>query len=258
MDVPPPIFQVIPAATFPVVRTQTKLWSRDLAELSLGFVLVLLALWSEKQTQLILGAIAFAWMVIATIRSHASAAELGLSLSGTRRSLWVIGIAALLAVLGAWIAVREHTFHAVFRHYAVVWSFAAYIVWALMQQFILQDFFLLRLLRILPTRTNAVIAAALLFAIAHLPNPLLVIATVVWGLVACALFLRYRNLYVLGVAHAIFGMCLAVTIPSTVHHDMRVGLGYFHWHAGPPRHQRNHNNQIVSTEACVIADATSR
>jgi len=61
----------------------------------------------------------------------------------------------------------------------LVFHGGGYIVWALMQQFILQDFFLLRLLRILPTRTNAVIAAALLFAIAHVPNPLLVTATVV-------------------------------------------------------------------------------
>ena len=110
------------------------------------------------------------------------------------------------------------------------WGFLAYIVWALIQQFILQDFFLARLLRITPRRALAVIAAGLLFALAHVPNPLLVIATVVWGIVACALFLRYRNLYVLGLAHAILGMCIAVAVPNAVHHHMRVGLGYLRWH----------------------------
>jgi len=196
--------------------------------------------------------------VITTVRSRTSAAELGLRFSGMRRCLWIVAVAALLAAAGVWIAVREHTFHAVFRHHAVEWSFLAYIVWALMQQFILQDFFLLRLLRITPARSGAVIAAAVLFAIAHIPNPLLVVATLVWGVAACALFLRYRNLYMLGVAHAIFGMCLAVTIPAAIQHDMRVGIGYLRWHPAPAQHQRNHNNQIVSTDACVIADATSR
>lgn len=236
---------------------RSRILSHDLLVLSVAFVLVLLTLWSEKQTQLILGAIAFAWMLIATIGSKASAVELGLSFSRTCRCLWVVAMAALLAGLGVWLAVREHTFHAVFRHHAVELSFLVYIVWALMQQFILQDFFLLRLLRISPTRAGAVIAAALLFAIAHIPNPLLVIATLVWGIASCALFLRYRNLYMLAVAHAIFGMCVAVTIPNVVHHDMRVGLGYLRWHAPVP-HQRNHNSQMVSTDACVIADATSR
>ena len=257
MDVTQPILR---SAAIPLARAKpsSPSRSRDLAELWIGFFLVLLALWCERPVQLIVGAIAFAWMLIATIRSRASAAELGLSFSGTRRCLWIVGVAALLAASGVWIAVREHTFRAVFRHYAVAWSFLAYIVWALLQQFILQDFFLLRLLRIAPARSAAVLAAAVLFAVAHIPNPLLIVATLVWGVAACALFLRYRNLYVLAIAHAIFGMCLAVTIPNALHHDMRVGLGYLHWHPAPAQHQRNHNNQIVSTDACVMADATSR
>jgi len=134
-------------------------------------------------------------------------------------------------VLGVWVSVRLGTFHAVFRNHALEWGFVAYIGWALVQQFILQDFFLARLLRLTRTRTVAVLSAGLMFAIAHVPNPVLVIATVVWGTVACTLFLRYRNLYVLALAHAILGMCIAVAVPNHLHHHMRVGLGYVHWHA---------------------------
>jgi hypothetical protein len=108
----------------------------------------------------------------------------------------------------------------------------------------------------LPTRSSAVIVAATLFAIAHLPNAFLMVVTLVWGVTACALFLRYRNLYSLGVAHGIVGLCLAIAIPNAVHHQMRVGLSYFKWHA--PQIQRNQSSHMASTEAWVTADATSR
>ena len=127
-----------------------------------------------------------------------------------------------------------------------------------MQQFILQDFFLARLLRLLSTRTAAVLTAAVLFAVAHLPNPLLMVATLAWGIAACALFLRYRDLYSLGIAHGILGLCLAIAIPNTVHHQMRVGLGYVRWHATKAEVHRSQIDQIVSTDAWVMADATNR
>jgi len=82
------------------------------------------------------------------------------------------------------------------------------------------------------------------------PNPLLVVATVVWGIVACALFLRYRNLYVLGLAHAILGMCIAVAVPNTVHHHMHVGLGYLRWHVPQaPAHAENKQSRLGENNA---------
>lgn len=217
------------------LAAQPKTWksrigSPDFVEVSAGFVLVLLALWSSRLMQLLLGGTAFLWMVLVTLRSRPHAAQLGLRLSGMRRTLWIVGVAVVLAIMGVWTSVRLHTLHAVFRNFRVEWAFLAYIVWAMMQQFMLQDFFLTRLTRIVPTRTAAVVIAGLLFAVAHVPNPLLVVATLIWGIVACALFLRYRNLYVLGLAHAILGMCIAVAVPNAVHHQMRVGLGYLQWH----------------------------
>lgn len=215
----------------------SRLRSRALVEVSVGFVLILLALWSDKFWQLLLGSVVFVWILFTTLSARPSAAELGLRISGMRRSLWIVGVATIAAAFGFWTSVRMHTFHAVFRNFAVEWGFLAYIVWALAQQFIVQDFLLLRLLPLFRTRTAAVIVAGLLFAAAHIPNPLLVVATVIWGIAASALFLRYRNLYALGLAHAIFGMCLAVCVPNSVHHQMRVGIGYLRWHAAPAHQQ---------------------
>ena len=68
--------------------------------------------------------------------------------------------------------------------------------------------------------------AASLFAAAHLPSPILTVLTLVWGSAACLLFLKYRNLYTLGIVHAILGVTVAVSLPAPVIRNMRVGLGY--------------------------------
>ena len=132
-----------------------------------------------------------------------------------------------------------------------------------MQQFLLQSYFLLRFLRLLPGKTAPILAATGIFALAHLPNPILTPITLVWGAIACVLFLRYRNIYTLGLAHGIMGLCVAVTVPNSLHHHMRVGLGYLRYHprvqnrriADRSSHHRSQSDQSVSTDACVIAEA---
>jgi hypothetical protein len=49
------------------------------------------------------------------------------------------------------------------------------------------------------------------------------------GIAACTLFLRYRNLYALGLAHGILDLCIAISVPDAVTHHMMVGLGYLHY-----------------------------
>ncbi len=131
-----------------------------------------------------------------------------------------------------------------------VWG---YLIWAVMQQFLLQIYFLLRLVRLLPGKVAPVVAAAGLFSLAHLPNPVLAPVTLVWGIAACFLFLRYRNIYALGLAHGILGLCVAVIVPDSIQHHMRVGIGYYRYHP-----HRNHIDQIVSTDAWVMADDPTR
>jgi membrane protease YdiL (CAAX protease family) len=65
--------------------------------------------------------------------------------------------------------------------------------------------------------------------VAHLPNPVLTVITLVCGLASCLFFLRYRNLWPLAVAHAILGIAIAITIPSSIDHNMRVGISYLTW-----------------------------
>ena len=204
--------------------------TRDLAELAIGYGLILATIWTPNPAQRILYWTAFAWIAVTAFLRRKQTAPNGLGFRGLLPSLWIAAavVAVFLAAIG--LAKHLHTLHPLYGPLPVIVHIAGYALWALMQQFILQVYVLLRFLRLGMRRTPAVALATVLFAIAHIPNPVLVSLTLVWGAISCLLFLRYRNLYALALAHGILGMCLAVTVPNYIHHHMRVGLGYLEYH----------------------------
>lgn len=229
----------------------------DLLDLAVGYALILAALWTPRPWQFALDWSALAWVVLATVLSFDGWAAMGLRGGGFLRSLWVAGVALLLAAGAVAVSARLHTLHVPDTPLLFLRRFWMYAVWALLQEFLLLDFFLLRLLRLLPGRMAAVLATAALFTVAHIPNSVLLPLVAVWGLVACAVFLRHRNLYALGLAHALLGICVAVTVPSAADHHMRVGLGYLTYRPHAAHHWKN-SPQSVSTVACVSAEAPTR
>jgi membrane protease YdiL (CAAX protease family) len=199
---------------------------RDLAELIVGYGLILAVIWTQGNEQRALYWAAFAWIAATAWLRRNQTRPNGLGLHGLLRSLWIVPAAVGLFLLGIWIADRLHTLHQLYGPLPVVLHVAEYSFWALMQQFILQVYVLLRLLRLGLRRGPAIAVAALLFAVAHIPNPVLVPAVLIWAAICCWLYLRYRNLYPLAVAHALLGMCLAFAVPNAINRHMRVGLGY--------------------------------
>jgi hypothetical protein len=151
---------------------------------------------------------------------------MGLGKVNLRQSIWIAGAALAIASISVLLAVRLHTLQLPVDRVWFVRHYGAYVVWALVQQVGLQCFFFSRLLRLLPDEISAAAMAAVLFAGAHLPSPILMLATLVLGFVACMLFLRYRDVYSLAIAHAILGIAIGITIPGAVDHNMRVGLRY--------------------------------
>jgi hypothetical protein len=239
------------------VFTAAQLRSRDFLELVFGYVLILAALWSPNEIQRILFVFALVFIFATTFLSHPTDSQsLGLRISAPGRPVWIVLVAGTLAVCAFWVSSRLGSLHVPSHIIPPGIRFWLYLAWSFLQQFILQDFFLLRLLRLLPSKNVAVLTSGFLFATAPLPNPVLAPATLVWGLAACALFVRYRDLYSLGLTHAIFGITLAMTVPNSIHHQMRVGLGYLQYREPP--HYRNQSSHIVSTDAWVIADAMIR
>lgn len=212
---------------------------RALFELATAYLLILTVIWTPRPWQARIYFVAAAFIAWATWRSWAGLAAMGWSGRNLLRSAWIIGAAALVSALAIASAVHLGTLHAPITPTLFAKRFIGYIVFACIQQFLLQDFFLLRLLAGGRTRRNAVLAAATIFAVAHLPSPILAVLTFVWGVIATAWFLRYRSLYALAVAHMILGVTLAICIPGPTIRNMRVGLSYLTYRA-PNAHHLNH------------------
>lgn len=232
---------------------------RDLIELALAFGLIMLVIWTPRPWQRLFWPVAALSVAGIIAMSFDGRKAMGLHAANFFRSLWVVGVAALLAGVAVVLAARFHTLHPPGGPLSFVQDYWAYALWSAVQQFLLQCFFLSRLARVLPSPRQAAWAAAALFAVAHLPNPILTALTIVWGAAACMIFLRYRNLYPLAIAHAILGITIAITIPGTVDHNMRVGLGYLTYRHG---HRRpihlSQSDQSASTVAWVTAEAPTR
>lgn len=203
----------------------------DLLALAVGYVLILAALWTPRPWQDWLGWSALAWVALQTALNFKSWESLGLARRGFWRSAWMIG-AAVLVSLGAALASAKlgglHTLHGPEMFVSRFWLYG---VWAFVQEFLLLAFFLRRLLRLLGSRSEAMLLTAALFAGCHIPNPVLMPLAAAWGLIAGAAFLRWRNLYPLWISHAILGVCIAISVPGPIDHNMRVGLGYRNYHA---------------------------
>jgi len=190
----------------------------------------MVTLWLPTHEQLIFGPIALLSPLAMVLWKRPRLNELGLGYRGLLRSLWILPAAVGLSILGILLAQNLGTFHELYQ--ADLRHVGGYVAWTLYQQFLLQDYFVPRLTRLLNSNLAIGFAAAL-FANAHLPNLPLVAATLVWGAVSCVLFRRYRNLYMLGLAQGLLGLCFAVCIPDAMIHHMRVGLGYWRYHPVP-------------------------
>ena len=226
--------------TLDETRTNPRTRKRALVELAVAYVLILAVIWSPRPVQRVLWLIAVAGVATMMARSWDGRRAIGLHTRNFWQSMWVPVAALTIAATAIVISIHLHSLRlphppstgmgssddAFGFAMLFVRTYWAYALWTFVQQFLLQGFFLLRLLQLVPGPKAAAFTAATLFALAHIPNPILSVATLAWGFAACIIFLRYRNLYPLAIAHAIFGITLAIAIPGPIIRNMRVGLGY--------------------------------
>jgi hypothetical protein len=212
----------------------TKRKTRPFLELSIGYGLILATIWTPRPLQRWLYLAAVVWILVTTVAAFPGWAAMGFRRGGFFSSLWVVFAALAIAAAAVTVAVNIHTLRHPISARGWVMTFGGYTAWSFVQQFLLQGYFLFRLVRLLPRREWAALAAAGIFAAAHLPNPILTPVTLIWGICACFVFLRCRNVYPLAAAHAILGITVAITIPGPVVRNMRVGLGYLRYHMPHP------------------------
>jgi membrane protease YdiL (CAAX protease family) len=194
-------------------------------EVVVGYSLIEAALWTAGDLRRFWSIATVIWIVGLIVYRGQSLRELGLDWTAPLHSLWVIPAAAMISGAMLFGGHLAGTLHPYVVNRGFFSAALGYLFWALQQELMLQSFFFNRLERALGSG-KAVWVAAGLFALAHLPNPVLVPATLIGGFVFCKLFRRYRNIYTLVVAQTILGICLAAAVPNTVHHHMRVGIGY--------------------------------
>jgi membrane protease YdiL (CAAX protease family) len=196
-----------------------------------GFVLLEVSLWTSRPYRIAFGLLTLAYFVVGVILRRHSAEELGLSRRGIKRGWWALVVALAIAAAMMLVSWNLGMLHGIPRGKAVFAGVALYLIWSLEQEFMLQGFFFLGVRRLAGERW-AIVGSALVFAVAHLPNPVLMAATLLGGAVFTAIFARCRNLVAVGVVHAIMGLTLASTAPDSVNHDMHVGRGYHEWNVG--------------------------
>jgi CAAX prenyl protease-like protein len=201
--------------------------TRDLVELILGYGMIVGIIWTPERLQRVLSPVALLLTLLVVLAHCHNRDELGLGARDFVRSLWILPAAAGLAALSIFAAAKIGTLHPLYK--ADFAHISGYVLWTIYQQFLLQDYFMDRLLRLVSSEAAAVTLAGTLFAAAHLPNLVLTAATLLWGIVSCALFRRYHNLWALGLAQGLLGLCFAVCVPDGLHHHLRVGLGFLRY-----------------------------
>ena len=198
-------------------------------QLIVGYFLLERALWSSRL------AIRNRWALIATITiaifvlvDRPSLGRLGLGLPtgfGASLVLAVSFAAAVAMIFSVRWAGGEVPVNPTWPSLHMSWQ---YVLWAMIQEFLLQSFFFTRCEDLFGS-SAAVWVAATLFAAAHLPSLILTTFTLIGGLFFCEVFRRYRSIYPIGIVHAVLGLTIAITMPDSLLHHMRVGIGYLRY-----------------------------
>jgi hypothetical protein len=171
------------------------------------------------------------WIVILgfVLVSHAlrreTPASLGFRVANLKSALGAIAPAVLtVALVLLAIGAIFHTIRPVELKSACS-SLALYCVWGLFQQYLLNGYFLNRFVKVSPA--YAPLIAAIAFSGIHTPNWFLIIVTLFAGFACAKIYLKFRNLYVLGLAHGVIGFLLYLCVPDTISHHLYVGPKWF-------------------------------
>ncbi len=211
-----------------VEQVGTKRRWASLTEAAVVFLAVMLYIWRFRMVYPSSYLVILGYVVGSHFAHHESPGWLGF---GWRQAsaafplmfVWSVAIAAVAVMLGSVLGILrpvppEH----------VLAGIGAYILWGLFQQYLLNGYFVNRLLEFSGNAKGQFVpvGAAALFALAHLPNWFLVAVTFIGGYASARLYLRCRSLYPLAVAHGLIGYTLYLVVPESIAMGFIIGPRY--------------------------------
>jgi hypothetical protein len=163
------------------------------------------------------------------VRRSESLRELGIRLDNWRpAALNVLGWMAVPLIVVLAIGAAMHSWHFPSLDRAAL-RLSWLLIWGTVQQYGLLCFFYRRQREVLGNPVAASVAAAAFFSIFHLPNAFLMVVTLLAGYIACDVYRRQPNVFVMGAMHALTSFILYYALPPGVTHGLRVGPGYYTW-----------------------------
>ena len=195
-------------------------------ETAASFASIMLYIWRLRFTAPRAWVFILGFFILSHILRGERAANLGLGWGNFRECVETMAPALLLLALSLMaLGVLLQTVRPISPEYGFM-CLLAYCPWGIFQQYLLNGYIANRLLAVSSAR-HVPLMAATLFAGAHLPNWFLMAVTFVTGYYSTKIFMRYRNIYFLGLAHAVIGTVLFVVIPDSISHHLTVGPGFF-------------------------------
>ena len=162
-------------------------------------------------------------LVILTAWHDLRHGEWGFSGRALLPGLWralTVTCAAVLLIVGAGAAIG--TLH---DRRDFLGSLAPLVLWGGAQQWVLQTV-VLREAQRTSSRARGIVIAAVLFAVVHLPNPLLAPLTGAAALIWCRLYDRDPNIIPLALSHGLGTLALRYAFDETIIGHLRIGAAY--------------------------------
>jgi len=158
------------------------------------------------------------------IRHSETLGSLGLTVGALLDALaawrwWLVAGAAAVAIMGWMRTIPAH----------LVYRWLVYLSWCILQQLLFQNMVYRRLTAGIGSSWRTSLCAGTLFAAVHLPNPILAPATFLWGTVSTRMFESRPSVPALALWQALLSTILYWLTPVALHHQFRVGPGYWTW-----------------------------